>query len=283
MRRSATLIGISAIAVLASGCSSGSEDGQGAEGKERTTSAASSPAPAVDAGRDIQAAVDTTKQSTARIDDRIRVTGMGQDFTTTVKGAFDMKADRGSLKVSLAQTGTSSDAAVPLDEIFHGSTVYFRMPEEMNGDTGWRSTPRDQAEVHAMLRAPLNDPEFVLRQVSMAHSVTAAGEEKVNGVPARHYTGKLNHKPLLLRMVKERREKAEEPMVKMGDGLPATADVWVTRDGLITRILLVCDFGSAKVSSTMNLTDLGKAVTVASPPKGAQAVPAASVDGPLVG
>lgn len=96
MRRSATLIGISAIAVLASGCSSDSEDGQKTEGKERTTSAASSPAPAVDAGRDIQAAVDTTKQSTARIGDRIRVTGMGQDFTTTVKGAFDMKADRGA-------------------------------------------------------------------------------------------------------------------------------------------------------------------------------------------
>jgi hypothetical protein len=73
------------------------------------------------------------------------------------------------------------------------------------------------------------------------------GEEKVNGVPARHYTGKLNHKPLLLRMVKKRREKVEEPMVKIGDRLPATADVWVTKDGLITRILLVCDLGSMKV------------------------------------
>ncbi|MEU8893522.1 hypothetical protein [Streptomyces sp. NPDC048442] len=282
MRRSATLISISAIAVLASGCSSGSE-GQATGGKEQATSAASSPAPAADAGREVQAAVDTTKQSTARIDDRIRVTGMGQDFTTTVKGTFDMKADRGRLKVSLAQTGTSSDAAVPLDEIFHGNTVYFRMPEETNGDTGWRSTSRDKAEVHSVLRAPLNDPEFVLRQVSMAHSFTAAGEQKVNGVRARHYTGKLNHKPVLLRMVKERREKVEEPMVKIGDRLPATADVWVTKDGLVTRILLVCDLGSMKVSSTMNLTGLGKPVTVASPPKGAQAVPAASVGGPLVG
>ncbi|MFE3329216.1 hypothetical protein [Streptomyces sp. NPDC059176] len=208
---------------------------------------------------------------------------MGQDFTTTVKGSFDMKADHGRLRVSLAQTGTSSDAAVPLDEIFHGSTVYFRMPEETNGDTGWRSTSRDKAEVHALLRAPLNDPEFVLRQVSMAHSLTVVGEQKVNGVAARHYTGKLNHKPLLLRMVKERREKVEEPMVKIGDRLPATADVWVTKDGLITRILLVCELGGMKVSSTMNLTDMGKPVTVASPPKGAQAVPAASVGGPLVG
>ncbi|MFF4716723.1 hypothetical protein ACFY2V_35805 [Streptomyces eurythermus] len=282
MRRSATLISVSAIAVLASGCSSGSE-GQAAGDKEQRTSTASSPAPAVDAGREVQVAVDTTRQSTARIDDRIRLTGMGEDFTTTVKGAFDMKADRGSLEVSLAQTGTSSEAAVPLDEIFHGGTVYFRMPEEMNGDTGWRSTSRDKAEVHAVLRAPLNDPEFVLRQVSLAHGFTAAGEEKVNGVPARHYTGKLNHKPLLLRMAKERREKVEEPMVQIGDAFPATADVWVTEDGLITRIVEVCDLGSAKVSSTMNLTDLGKPVTVASPPKGAQAVPASSVGGALLG
>ncbi|WP_381562082.1 hypothetical protein [Streptomyces eurythermus] len=282
MRHSATLISVSAIAVLASGCSSGSE-GQAAGDKEQRTSRASSPAPAVDAGREVQVAVDTTRRSTARIDDRIRLTGMGEDFTTTVKGAFDMKADRGSLEVSLAQTGTSSEAAVPLDEIFHGGTVYFRMPEEMNGDTGWRSTSRDKAEVHAVLRAPLNDPEFVLRQVSLAHGFTAAGEEKVNGVPARHYTGKLNHKPLLLRMAKERREKVEEPMVQIGDAFPATADVWVTEDGLITRIVEVCDLGSAKVSSTMNLTDLGKPVTVASPPKGAQAVPASSVGGALLG
>lgn len=282
MRRSVTLISISAIAVLASGCSSGSED-RAVEDKEQATSAASSPAPAVDAGREVQAAGDATKQSTARIDNRIRVTGMGQDFTTTVKGAFDMKADQGRLKVSLARTGTASEATVPLDEIFRGSTVYFRMPEETNGDTGWRSTSRDEAEVHAVLRAPLNDPEFVLRQVSMAHSFTAVGEEKVNGVPARHYTGKLNHEALLLRMVKERREKVEGPMTEMGDSLPATADVWVTKDGLITRLLLGCDFGSMRVSSTMDLTDLGKPVTVASPPRGAQAVPAASVGGPLVG
>ncbi|WP_181794950.1 hypothetical protein [Streptomyces sp. WELS2] len=208
---------------------------------------------------------------------------MGQDFTITVKGAFDMKADRGSLKVSLTHAGASPDAAVRLDEIFHGSTVSFRMPEEMNGDTGWRSTSRDEAEVHALLRAPLNDPEFVLRQVSMAHSLTAAGEEKVNGVPARHYTGKLDHKPLLLRMVKERREKAEEAMAMTGDELPATADVWVTKEGLITRALLACDLGGMKVSSTMNLTDVGKPVTVASPPEGARPVPAASVGGPLVG
>ncbi|MCL3992132.1 hypothetical protein [Streptomyces lavenduligriseus] len=277
MRRSATLIGISAIAVLASACSSGSDD-QAAGGKERTTSAMSSAAPAVDAGREVRAAVDSTKQSTARIDDRIRLNGMGQDYTITVKGAFDMKADRGSLKVSLTQT----NGAV-LHEVFHGNTVYFRMPEEMNGDTGWRSTSRDEAEVHALLRAPLNDPEFVLRQVSMAHGLTAAGEEKVNGVPARHYTGKLDHKPLLLRMVKERREKAEEAMAMIGDELPATADVWVTKDGLITRVLLVCDLAGMKVSSTMNLTDVGKPVTMASPPKSAQAMPAALVGGALPG
>ncbi|MEU7047782.1 hypothetical protein [Streptomyces eurythermus] len=207
---------------------------------------------------------------------------MGQDYTITVKGPFDMKADRGSLEVSLAQTGASPNGAV-LDEVFHGNTVYFRMPEEMNGDTGWRSASRDEAEVHALLRAPLNDPEFVLRQVSMAHSLTAAGEEKVNGVPARHYTGKLDHKPLALRMVKERREQVEEAMAMIGDELPAAADVWVTEDGLITRVLLVCDLAGMKMSSTMNLTDAGKPVTVASPPESAQAVPAASAGGALLG
>lgn len=284
MRRSATLIGISAIAVFGSACSSAS-NGQphAADAHRETKPVGASPASSVDAGPAVQAAVDAAKKSTARIDDRIRVTGVGQDFTTTVKGAFDMKADKGRLKVSLAKTGTSTDGAVPLDEIFDGSTVYFRMPEEANGDTDWLSTSRNKVEVHALLRAPLNDPEHVLRQVTMRHDYTEVGKEKVNGTPAVHYAGKLNHKPLLLRLVRELREKVEAPMVKVGDRLPATADVWVTKGGQITRIILACDLGSIKVTATMNLTDHGKPLGAVSLPKGALAVPAASVGGPLVG
>lgn len=284
MRRSATLISISAVAVFGSACSSAS-NGQPhvANAHRETTPVAASPASSVDAGPVVQAAVDAATKSTARIDYRIRVTGMGQDFTTTVKGAFDMKADNGRLKVSLAKTGASTDGAVPLDEIFHGSTVYFRMPEEASGDTAWRSTSRDKAEVHALLRAPLNDPEHVLRQVAMGHDYTEVGKENVNGNPAVHYAGKLDYKPLLLRLVQEQREKVEAPMVRLGDRLPATADVWVTKGGRITRIILACDLGSGKVAATMNLTDHGKPLGAVSPPKGALAVPASSVGGALTG
>lgn len=231
----------------------------------------------------VKAAVDAATKSTARIDELIRVTAMGEDFTTTVKGAFDMKADNGRLRVSLAKTGAPTDGAVPLDEIFHGTTVYLRMPEEANGDTAWRSTSRDEAEAHALLRAPLNDPEHVLRQVAMAHDYTEVGKENANGNPAVHYAGKLDYKSLLLRLVKEKRDQVEASMVQLGDRLPATADVWVTKGGQITRIILACDLGGGKVTVTMNLTDHGKPLGAVSLPKDALAVPAASVGGALAG
>lgn len=274
MRRSAILISISAIAVFGSACSSRS-DGKAAEGKGQVSS--------TDPGSAVRAAVGAAEKSTARIDEEIRLTNEGKDFTIAVKGIFDMKADKGRLTASLGQTGGPAERAVPLDEVFSDGTIYFRMPGERNGDTGWRSTPRDKAEVHSLMRAPLNDPEHVLRQVAMAHDVTEVGQEKVNGTSAVHYRGKLDRKALLLRMAQDRRAKLETPLEQLGDRLPAFADVWVSKGGQIVRIRLGCHFGEVKFTATVNLTDHGKPVAAPVPPKDAQAVAADSVGGPLTG
>ncbi|MFJ2738333.1 hypothetical protein ACIO3O_01555 [Streptomyces sp. NPDC087440] len=289
MRRSAILIsitGISAIAVLGTACSSGTDGKAPAPGGQaQKTSSAQTPAPtpSADPAAAVRAAVDAAGNSTARIDEAIRLTGGGQDFTITVKGAFDMKADKGTLKASLAQTGGTAQKPVPLDEIFSDDTVYVRMPSERNGDTGWRAIQRDKTEVHYLLRAPANDPEHVLRQVSMAHDVTEVGQEKVNGTSAVHYRGKLDSKALLLRMAKDRRELMAGPLEAMGDSLPAFADVWLGKDGRIVRITLGCDLGQGKVTATMNLTGRGEPVTLPALPKNARTVPAASLGGPLGG
>ncbi|MFF3460412.1 hypothetical protein ACFYXH_40255 [Streptomyces sp. NPDC002730] len=282
MRRSAILISISAIAVFGSACSSGS-DGKAAEGKGQVSSTEWSASPSADPGSAVRAAVGAAEKSTARIDEEIRLTNEGKDFTIAVKGIFDMKADKGRLTASLGQTGGPAERAVPLDEVFSDGTIYFRMPGERNGDTGWRSTPRDKAEVHSLMRAPLNDPEHVLRQVAMANDVTEVGQEKVNGTSAVHYRGKLDRKALLLRMAQDRRAKLETPLEQLGDRLPAFADVWVSKGGQIVRIRLGCDFGDVKVTATVNLTDHGKPVAAPVPPKDAQAVAADSVGGPLTG
>ncbi|CAM5476592.1 hypothetical protein GCM10010329_30270 [Streptomyces spiroverticillatus] len=293
MRRSALLIsisGISALAVLGTACSSGS--GTGTDGKSpasgaqaQKTSPAQTPAPTpttpADPAAAVRAAVDAAGKSSARIDESIQLAGGGQDFTITVKGAFDMKADKGTLTAALSQTGGTKQ--VPLDEIFCDGTVYARMPSEGKGDTAWRAVERDKAVAHYLLRAPLNDPEHVLRQVTMAHDVTEVGEEKVNGTATVHYRGKLDSQALMLRMAQDRRALMEGPLKQMGDALPAFADVWVDKDGRIVRIVLACDLGAGKATATMNLSDHGTSVPLPRLPKNARSVPATSLGGPLGG
>ncbi|GAA3491461.1 hypothetical protein [Streptomyces cremeus] len=289
MRRSARLIsisGISALAVLGTACSAGTDSTAPASGGRagQTSSAGTpSPAPTADPAAAVRAAVEAAGKTTARIDEAIRLVGSGQDFTITVKGAFDMKADKGTLKTALAQTGAQAGKAVPLDEIFNGDTVYVRMPNERTGDTAWRSTSRGEAEAHYLMRSPLNDPEHVLRRAAMAHHVTEVGPEKVNGVATTHYRGGLNADAVLLGMARERRALMEGPLKEAGDGLPAFADVWVTEDGRIARIGLSCDLGAAKVETTMNLTAHGRTVKLPPLPRRAQPAAPGSIGGPLGG
>ncbi|MFF6984710.1 hypothetical protein ACFZAV_45430, partial [Streptomyces sp. NPDC008343] len=156
MRRSVIFVSISAIAVFASACSTGS-DGNPAEEQAKKKSVESSASPSADPGSVVRAAVRAAETSKARIDEEIRLIKDGEDLTISVKGAFDMKADKGSLTASLADTGKAAERAVSMDEIFSDGTLYFRMSGEQSGDTGWRSVSRDKIEVHSLMRAPLNE------------------------------------------------------------------------------------------------------------------------------
>ncbi|MBP2406288.1 hypothetical protein [Streptomyces syringium] len=229
----------------------------------------------------VRAAAATTAKSSARIDQKIEIRGGGMNMAVAVKGSIDMPGGKGRLTVALSSQG--DEKTVFLDEVFTGGTVYFRMPEEKNGDTSWRSLPRDKAESHYLLRSPVNDPEHVLRQVGRMHSVSKVGEENVNGAPTVHYRGKLDHKTLTLRMAEDRRAEFTEVREKVGSDLPAVADVWIGRDGRVVRTRLDCPMGTVGVTATRNLTDLGKPVETPAVPEDAAAVPPNTVGGPLTG
>ncbi|MGA5134790.1 hypothetical protein ACPCTO_33885 [Streptomyces olivoreticuli] len=222
-----------------------------------------------------------TAKGSARIDEKIEMRGGATKGTVAVKGSFDIPGGKGHLTVNLSMEGSPN--RVPFDEVFTDGTVYFRMPTEKNGDTSWRSLPRDKAETHYLLRSPMNEPEHVLRQVERMHEVTKAGEENVNGAPTVHYRGKLNHETLTLRMAEDRRAKLSEVREMMGSDIPAYADVWVGRNGRIVRTRLDCPLGAAAVTATMDLTDHGKPVETPVVPEGAEAVPPNAAGGPLTG
>ncbi|MFH8370561.1 hypothetical protein [Streptomyces sp. NPDC018031] len=157
------------------------------------------------------------------------------------------------------------------------------MPAERYGDTAWRSVPREKTVVHSLPRAPMNDPEHVLRQVARTRGFTKAGEETVAGAPVVRYRGKLTHDTLTLRMARDMRAKLDTGRRRMGGDIPVLAEVWIDRSGHVVRTRFTCDMGSGGVAAGMDFTDIGKPVRRPGAPDDAQPVPADEAGGPLLG
>lgn len=226
-----------------------------------TTKAASEPTPepSIDQSSVVKAAVVATSKGPARINQKIEITGGGTGGTITVTGSIDFAGDKATLAVDLPQGGISH-----VDEVFAGKQAYVRGASGVDGDT-WAVTARDTAEAHYVLRAPLNDPGHVLRQISAMHHVSREGDETVAGVRTVHYRGKLDHETLTLRMAQETREKLTQLRDILGGELPAYADAWVDQQGRVVQTRMSLDFSAGRVSVTTGLSELGKPIQVSVP------------------
>ncbi|MBC2875305.1 MULTISPECIES: LolA-like protein [Streptomyces] len=285
MRRSTvTLVGLIMLCTACGG--GGSGGGERNEGKGKPAAAASpsrtAPAPRpADDGAAVRAAAAATARTTARVDERIDMSDGTTRAGLTIRGALDLAGGKGDLRVRLRSDGRPP---VPLDEVFAGRTVYFRMPQEPTGKTSWRSTRRDRAEVHYLFRAPMNDPTHVLRQVAMLPSARKVGEEKVNGTPTTHYRAEPDLKTLTHRMVTAQRTKLASHWGDMRRYLLPRADVWVDRQGRVVRTRFGMSAGTGgEVSTLLTLSDLGKPVHAPTVPPGAPAVDPSTIGGPLAG
>ncbi|MGW2423003.1 hypothetical protein ACWC0C_27780 [Streptomyces sp. NPDC001709] len=262
MRRALPLAAVAAF--LCAGCAA--SDGA----KPETGS--SSPA----AGGAVRAAVTKTGTTSARLHERIEVTGRGETYVLTVTGGFDFARDRGSLAVDFPEGGISH-----LDETFADGKVYVKGASGVDAGV-WGVMPRDKTEAHYALRAPVNDPEHVFRQISAMERVSRQGEETVHGVRAVHYRGMLDHKTLTLRMAREVRSKMDRARDMLGDDLPVFADAWVDARGRLVQARMTLGLVAGQVKVTMELSGLGTPVSVKTPPPG-DTVPATSMSGVLSG
>ncbi|MFJ4773665.1 hypothetical protein ACIP88_31910 [Streptomyces uncialis] len=267
MRRPLSLV---AAALLCAGCSAAGTPT--AEKADEPGVAAAAPAP----HSAVRAAVTATGRSSARIDQRIVVADGGKEYTLTVTGGFDFAADQGRIVVALPGGAVSSSAVT-----FAGGNAYIASPNGLD-DGAWGVMPRAKAEAHYLLRAPLNDPEHLLEQVSALRNVSREGEATVHGVRATHYRGTLDHKALTLRMARETRKSADRIREELGADLPVFADVWVDDRGRLARTRVAAAMGPVDVTVTMTLTDLGKPVRVTVPEAG-NTRPVATVTGVLLG
>ncbi|MFG3108587.1 LolA-like protein [Streptomyces tendae] len=265
MRR---LLCLSAAAVLLCvGCSgSGDED----DGKHAAAS------PAVDHGSVVRAAVTALGEGTARFHQEIVLEGDDAEYEMTVSGDFDFAGDSGNVAVDLPGGGISH-----LDEVFADGHVYISGAGGTDERT-WGLVSREAAEAHYVLRAPVNDPEHVLRQISAMRQVRHEGEETVGGVRAVHYRGMLDHDTLTLRMAEDVRKKTDDARDLLGSDIPVFADAWVDDRGRLVRTRMEFRLAGAGATVTTTLSDLGEPVRVTVPAAG-ETVMATDVTGILMG
>ncbi|MFF6916652.1 LppX_LprAFG lipoprotein [Streptomyces sp. NPDC012466] len=179
-------------------------------------------------------------------------------YVFAIAGAFDLEDDRGRLTVEFEDSGMD-----PVEEVFVGNTVYVR-GSRVVGEGRWASAVRSEALTRYFLRAPLNDPEHLLRQVKAMRQVSMEGKDQVNGAPAVHYRGTIDHATATLRMTAETKRGLNDLREKLGDDMPVYADVWVDRKGRAVQVRLSC-FGGVKAMTTMTLSNFGTPVKAKAP------------------
>ncbi|MES4904590.1 MULTISPECIES: LppX_LprAFG lipoprotein [unclassified Streptomyces] len=273
---------VAALLALATACSSDSSDETDKATKaDRTTKTNKrGKATADETGEKslaeiVRKAATKTGRTSARVDETIVLRSGGQEYTLSVSGPFDLARDKGKLSVDFP-----GGAIDHIDEVFTGGKVYVRPLSNLPEDQ-WLVTDRAKAEAHHLLRAPANDPEHVLRQISAMRGVTDAGSTTIDGRPMALYTGTIDHDTLAMGLAQKVRAPLDQVRDAQGD-IPVTARAWVDEDGRLARVELSCLVAATTVDVTMNLSGFGKAVRV-SPPDASQTVPGTLNGGVLPG
>ncbi|MFF3371433.1 LppX_LprAFG lipoprotein [Streptomyces sp. NPDC002680] len=239
-----------AVLLLCTACSGGA-DSDAEESTEK----------ALDHGAAVRAAIDRTSADSARLAEKIELRS-GDSPTTyvfAIAGAFDLAGDRGRLTVELEDSGMD-----PVEEVFVGDTVYVRGSRAVDAGK-WAAAVRSEALSRYFLRAPLNDPEHLLRQIRAMRQVSNEGREQVNGAPAVHYRGTIDHATATLRMTARTKQGLDKMRETLGADVPVYADVWVDGKGRAVQARLSY-FGGIKAETTMTLSDFGTPVKAEAPP-----------------
>lgn len=251
MRTALPFAAVIASIVVCAGCvASGPEDG----GSAREEAEA-----AVDAAEVVREAITATRRTSAHTEQTVDTSGDGQEFRFTVNGGFDFARDRGALSGRLQQ-----QPDLPFEQILADDNVYVRDASGLDAKD-WGVMPRTKAESHYALRAPVNDPEYLLQQISRIHNVSDIGTKTVGGVRMTRYRGMLNHAALTYRMASDVRSKVGQARKLLEDDLPVFAEVWVDPQGKVSRTRTELNLGGVQMTMTMTLSDLGVPVEVKVP------------------
>ncbi|MFJ3906403.1 hypothetical protein [Streptomyces sp. NPDC090025] len=206
-----------------------------------------------------------TALTTARTAYRWEIGGPdGKTYAVTGKGSHDFARKQGTLAVGL-------EGAARFEQVFTPKRLYIRgtAGEE---SVGWTFVDRAGIKSERLLKAPGNDPEFLLRQAAMGEHYQRLQVEDVAGVSATRYRGDLTHAALTLDMSAESRKKTDQMRDLLGSSIPATVDVWIDDRGRLVQVQMKLDLqGTVQSTTTLTLNGQGEPVKVH--------VPAGAVEG----
>ncbi|MFF8934565.1 hypothetical protein ACF08O_07455 [Streptomyces paradoxus] len=268
MRR--PLVLAAAVVLLCAGCST-------ADAGDRDKPAAASPsASSSGSSSAVRTAVAALRADSAGFRQEVELEGDGQVYGLTVTGGFDFAADKGHLAVDLP--GGAIDHS---DQVFADGKIYISGVQGI-GEDAWGVMPRDEAEAHYLLRAPLNDPEHVLEQIAAMRKISREGEENIKGVRTVRYRGILDHRTVTLRMARDVSARMNQARDSLGSDLPVFADAWVDGRGRLVQTRMSVNMSGTRATLSMALSDIGEPVRVTIP-RASDTVPVTEVGGILNG
>jgi hypothetical protein len=179
-------------------------------------------------------------------------------YTITIRGAYDMRSERGQLTVLFPGGGIDR-----VHVVFTRSEVYVDRAANLP-EGSWAVSPRDQVKTHYLLRTPANDPGAVVKQVAEIQRPLLIREENLQAVATKHYAGWLGKKTVTKYLAADKLDAANRVFDALGtDGVPA--HVWIDDQGQIVRILLAFTAGGETSKLQLDLSDHGSPVRVRAP------------------
>ncbi|UXY32088.1 hypothetical protein [Streptomyces sp. HUAS TT20] len=245
-----------AAALTAAGCSSDSG------GSERRSVAAEKPVDESAAAKEFRTVVEAARSTSVTISQSLVLQDDGKRTLLSIDGPFDLAHDRGKLFVH------AGGPIEQLDQIFVGDKTYLSTRKDQ-----WLVTDRSKAESHHLLRAPLNDPQYLLAQIAATTKVTKSSKDLVFGGAATHYRGVLGHHALTSRTAEETRDEIAG-YLQDRKGALVSVDAYVKQGRLaLVRLDFQMDDDFAHVS--LQLSDFGRPVEVTAPPSATPIAPPA--------
>lgn len=215
-----------------------------------------------------EAAEATTEAGSSRVE---IVSSAASSGRLTMTGAFDYRAERGSLRLDWGARSTAL-AALPgeMTELrLVGKTLYTLW--HIDQKTYWtkETNQRSADPVEVLVPAPGGtDPGDVLKLLVQASGgQTNLGRETLRGVETTHHRVEVDADKLIQQLPPEQRPETRDDE---GDTRTFPLDVWIDEDNLVRRIRVEESLdpqqARARTTTTFDLFDFGVPVKVEEPP-----------------